>query len=307
MKIAICLSGFLRTWEYSKPSFLKNLIQDHDCDLFIHTYKQNYFEYSSQREDIIYSEEEIMSMFEGFNVRSIVIEDRDLIKTTIEEDSRKYENINNYKIQIKESSSNKNNYVNLGIRIYDQLRKLHLCNELRKDYQKNNDVKYDFIVKTRFDMLYIDKINWDSFTNDKIIYNGNGGCGGSPDDLVGIGKEDAMNAYMDRFVNLDKMCFTTVKKTEISPYTWYDHHGDQIFPVKEFCAHDTLLRNVVYSGYDIKNGGFNNRIIRNENHILNWHDCNINGVRVNKIKITNGIVASGDNSYFDVKSFNKSL
>ena len=28
MKIAICLSGFLRTWEYTKKSFIEQLLQD---------------------------------------------------------------------------------------------------------------------------------------------------------------------------------------------------------------------------------------------------------------------------------------
>lgn len=307
MKIAICLSGFIRTWEYSKVSFIKNLIQNLDCDIFIHTYKQNYYEYSSVKKDIIYTEDEIKSMFDLINVKDIVIEDRDIIKEKIEQDSKKYENITNYKIRIKESSDEIENYVNLGIRIYDQLRKIHLCNELRKEYQLKNNIKYDFIVKSRFDVLYIDKIDWRLFNNENMVYNGIDGCGGFPDDLVGIGKEGPMNAYMDRFLNLDKMCFTKVEKTDISYINWYSHHDNTIFPIKEFCAHDTLLRNLIYNGFDIINGGFRNRLIRNENQILNWKNSDINGVNIPPVKFTNGVVLPGDNSPFNVSEFNNSL
>jgi len=307
MKIAICLSGFIRTWEYSKVSFIKNLLQDLDCDIFIHTYKQNYYEYSSHKKDIIYTDDEIKSMFDGLNVKDMVIEDRDVIKEQIDLDCKKYEDITNYKIRIKESSDESENYVNLGIRIYDQLRKIHLCNKLRKNYQLKNNTKYDLIVKTRFDVLYIDKIDWKLFDKENLVYNGIDGCGGFPDDLVGIGKEEPMNAYMDRFSNLNKMCFTKVYKNDISYINWYDQHGETIFPIREFCAHDTLLRNLIYNGFDIVNGRFRNRLIRNENQILNWKNCDINGVHVSPVILTNGVVLPGDNSPFNVSEFNNSL
>ena len=306
MKIAICLSGFIRTWEYSKISFIKNLVQNLDCDVFIHTYKQNYFEYSAMKKDVIYSEDEILKMFEDINVKGIVIEDRDITKKEIEISTRKYENVTLYKNRIKESSEEIDNFVNLGIRIYDQLRKIHLCNELRKDYQLKNNIKYDLIVKSRFDVLYVDKINWDINFEDNIAYIGEGGCGGFPDDLVGIGKEDPMNAYMDRFLNLEKMCFSTVHRNDFNHINWY-WNRDNIFPISEFCAHQTLITNIIYNGYDIKKGGFLNKLIRNENQILNWQHLKIDGVHVEPSRLTNGVILSGDNSFFDVRSFNNKL
>jgi len=285
MKIAICISGFLRTWELSKTSLLKNLIQDHDYDLFIHTYNQNYFEYSSGLVDQFYSEEEIYNMFTDFNLKKLVIEDRDKIIGNIEDESYKYKDVPNFFIKIKESSDNSSKTLNLGIRIYDQLRKYYLVNKIRKEYQIENNIDYDFYVKTRFDILYLDKINWSNFTDENIVYNGIGGTAGFPDDLIGIGKELPINSYMDRFINLDKMCFSQVHRNDIKHINWYPWHGDRVFPIKEFCAHDTLLRNIIYSGFDIRQGGFNNRVIRNENTI----------------------VQGGLNTYFDIKQFNKNL
>lgn len=306
MKISICIPGFLRTWEYGKPSFLKNLVQEHDCDLFVHTYKQNYFEYSAGKQDVVYTEEQILENFKDLNLKKIIIEDRTELFSVLEKESEKYKDITNYSVDIPESSGSKKD-IKLGIRIYDQLRKMHLCNNLRKEYEIENNFKYDLYVKTRFDVMYIDKVNWNNFVEDDLVYIGNSGTAGFPDDLVGIGKEGPMNAYMDRFASLDKMCFTTVSKSDISTKNWYQHHGGNIFPVSQFCAHDTLLRNIVYEGYDIRDGGFRNMLIRNENSILNWRPTTINGVNVRASNVMNGWIYEGNNAPFDVSRFNESL
>lgn len=54
MRIAICLSGFIRTWEFTKWSLLNILCRDIEYDIFVHTYKQNYFEYSAGQQNVIY-------------------------------------------------------------------------------------------------------------------------------------------------------------------------------------------------------------------------------------------------------------
>jgi hypothetical protein len=122
MKIAICFIGQIRTGVICFPS-IRHYIGDlwDNCDIFIHTYKQNYYEYSSHKKDVIYTEDEIKQMFDGLNVKSIVIEDRDVVKEQIESESKKYEDITNYKIRIKESSDEADNYVNLGINIFYRL------------------------------------------------------------------------------------------------------------------------------------------------------------------------------------------
>ena len=40
-KIALCISGYLRTFEECYPSIYKNIIEDNDVDIFIHTYDKN--------------------------------------------------------------------------------------------------------------------------------------------------------------------------------------------------------------------------------------------------------------------------
>lgn len=60
--------------------------------------------------------------------------------------------------ELSEEDIDLTNYpVNLDI--YSQLRKVKLCNELRKEYEQENNIKYDIVIKTRFDVYYESKLN----------------------------------------------------------------------------------------------------------------------------------------------------
>lgn len=308
MKVAVIMSGFLRTWDQSKPSFLKLLLKNVDYDLFAHVYRENFFEYSAGQPDVFYKDDDIKNLFSGVNLKKLKIENRKDIEKDLEKEAEKYKNIKNYNIQINESSDIKSKKVNLGIRIYDQIRKNYLCNCLRKQYENDTGVKYDFVIKTRFDVLYLNSPQWENYKDKKNIYIGSGACMGSPDDVLGIGTPDAMDeGYFSRFTNMDKLCFSTVKKNSTNYSSWNPSWGDTLLPTREFCAHETLHRNIVYSGYNIENANVNIRVIRNKNKILNWNECMIKNKYVPASKITNGIIEEGNNSNFDIDEYNESL
>ena len=62
-------------------------------------------------------------------------------------------------------------------------------------------------------------------------------------------EEDFFN--FEGYINDKKYNFQSTKnvfsKNEIDYINWYNHHNDTVFPIKEFCAHDTLLRNLIYN------------------------------------------------------------
>lgn len=200
MRIAICISGFIRTWKYTKNSFKNYLCNNPNVDVFIHTYKQNYFECSSNKENEIYSEEQIAKMFEDINVKTIIVEDRDDILKTLNLEN---DILNNSNI-IKESSSSDSTNLNIALRIYDQVRKIELCNNLKKDYENKNGFKYDIVVRTRFDILYLSYPRWNLLT-DNIMLTGYGSMGGYPSDCVSAGKNNVMDIISNRYSNFYKL------------------------------------------------------------------------------------------------------
>jgi hypothetical protein len=210
--IAICISGFLRSWQYTSKSFREILCADKNCnfDIFVHTYKQNYFEFSSQKSDEVLSDDDIIKMFNNINVKVFIIEDRNVTLPEVKKStdylmnkykcSKQYHNVT----QVPESSDNKTDITTLSYRIYDQLRKVQACNKLRKQYQDANNIKYDFVVKTRFDVVYLTKPIWSNIL-DNHLYIGDGAfLEGTIDDIIAIGKSNVINIYSSRlneFIN----------------------------------------------------------------------------------------------------------
>ena len=289
MKIAICISGFLRTWEYTKKSFIEQLLHDksNDYDLFIHTYNQNLYEATAEKEDIFLSENEIKTLFEDLNVKVLVIENRAETLPVIIKESEKYKHLNNYHLQQPESSDKNSITIPIGARTYDHLRKLHLCNETRKEYEKENNIKYDLVVKTRFDLCYFNSPEWKICLDGKVYFE-YGACFGWPDDTFCITTPYIMdNWYANRFVKFDEMFIT----------------GDNI--LNGMCAHQTLKwileqGNVVISDIRI----VNTNCFRSENSMQFQSNYK---KKYNIYELYDKIISSGLKNVYDIENYKKSI
>lgn len=151
-KIALCISGYLRTFEECYPSIFKNIIEDNDVDIFIHTYDK-IGNSSGWRSPMDLSEDINMKFLESIpNLKMIAIQKFEDIKYQFEK-FRKYQpHITNINV--------------IACIFY----KIYQCNELRKQYELENNIKYDLIIRTRGDQIFEKKINFD-FPENKILIN----------------------------------------------------------------------------------------------------------------------------------------
>lgn len=127
MKIAICMSGLTRTFKYCYPSFKKYILDRYDCDVFTLVSKD------SNSDDI-----------------KLV----DSKKCIIWENDPKLPECNYKKFCCKRYSLQG---------FLQQFLKIEVCNEMMKSYSKENNIKYDWIIRTRPDLMYTDYIDIDSF------------------------------------------------------------------------------------------------------------------------------------------------
>lgn len=264
MRIAICMSGFVRTWEYTKKSFIEQLTKDKNniYDVFIHTYNQNLFESTAEKPDVFLTNEEIEKLFEGINVKVLIIENREETLPLILKESSKYSNLSNYSLQQPESSDVNSITIPIGARTYDHLRKLHLCNESRKNYEIENSIKYDLVVKTRFDLCYFNSPNWNVCLDGKVYFE-LGACFGWPNDTFCVTTPYVMdNWYANRFTKFDEMFIT----------------GPNI--LDGMCAHQTLKWILEKGNIEISNIRIvNTNCFRSENSMQFYdnykYKCNI--------------------------------
>jgi len=147
MKTALIITGNLRSFEKCYENF-EQLINKFDCDIFIcmsniqfdlHPYIKHELKFYS---DCILSDELInskLNICKNINnkIKKIIVLDK------IEEDN---DFINNY----LHNFDNKKEWK--GIDIFKQYKKIKRCVDYIKDYEYNNDIKYNYIIKSRFDI-----------------------------------------------------------------------------------------------------------------------------------------------------------
>lgn len=178
-KIALCLSGYLRTFEECYPSILKNIIADNDVDIFIHTYDK-IGNSSGWRYPIDLSQNINMEFLENLpNLKILAVQKWDDIRYQFEKFRFIVPNVTN---------------INVIATIFY---KIYMCNELKKQYEIDNNFKYDLVIRTRGDQVFEKKINLDFPTN-KILIN-----------AYPWGDEDYVHHYTepDKFEN-EKKCIS---------------------------------------------------------------------------------------------------
>lgn len=148
MKLAILISGHVRTWERMAESF-KQFV-DVDYDLFVNVYdkKYGYAPYNQQiqkfYDDEILTQSHILKMFEGTNLVDYRIDNNDLVDEQIAIEKQKV------KLQFDTARHGPDIFYSC----YAQYRKLKLGFDMISDYEHRHSIKYDRVFKTRTEVAY---------------------------------------------------------------------------------------------------------------------------------------------------------
>ena len=191
MKIALCFSGLTRTFKMCYQSYLDNIINLYDCDIFT----------------VVSSDKNSADMDLINQTRKIIVENE---PKHDEKDYAKYKarRTNKYSIQGWLS----------------QFWKIKMCHQLMLDYQKENSIKYDWVIRCRPDLkitrkiddlsklnkeyIYVPvypvgpKLNREEFYKDDYVYNFTDNFGYMPDQFA-IGSVESMGIYAKRYDDLD--------------------------------------------------------------------------------------------------------
>lgn len=178
MKIAILIPGHLRAWHMCKENFMHTLydIENYEIDVFVDTYHQVFRTTAASRNEkdvvIVKSEDQIREMFDGINVV-------------------------NYKIQNEDTTPDVSDVEN------HQLTRIR---SISKDFEKyciENNKEYDLVVRTRFDIIINNKINYDviydaCMRDNNLVFIGNGVNHNGPNDMISIGLMHANKIILER-------------------------------------------------------------------------------------------------------------
>lgn len=204
-RVAVCLSGHLRTFERTHKSLKDNLIAPLNADVFIHTWEMLGSENSKAGADQLSSSATTKSKI------SLIREFYDPKKINIETfDKNYFMNLGN-KVNILDSDRMYVvNHLGYHFAMFYSIKK---ANDLKSEFEIENGFKYDYVIRFRPDLYLETKINQSFFPSHKnsIVtpmiaqYHSDG-----MNDQIAIGSSENMDTYSLIFNNKLQYCQSRV-------------------------------------------------------------------------------------------------
>jgi hypothetical protein len=145
MKIAVCLSGQPRTWKECLPNWIENLGLNNETDFYFHLWDYNTLpSLVSSKTNI---KDELLSELEKQEIIDV------LKPKNFKFESRKH--ISYWNCTIPE-------HLQFGPWCREQFYSLYYVSLLKKEYEIQNDFRYDLVLRLRSDLWLDDKIILDS-------------------------------------------------------------------------------------------------------------------------------------------------
>ena len=200
MKVAVCLSGQLRTFDKTYNSIIENLVKPNNADVFIHSWDETNISTGIDKSRIYAcNTNNIDKVLTYFNPQKYVfdkpmdfIEYNDLhvsdgwIDTIMKMHNMSREDAKQHCIR---------NTCSMFYSIYK-------CNELKNTYANENNFEYDYIIRCRFDLKIKKPIYISQFSNNKLYYHNLNQQDNMVSDWFNISNNNNMNIYSDVFKNI---------------------------------------------------------------------------------------------------------
>jgi hypothetical protein len=196
MRVALCISGQPRNVHRGIKILLYNI--KIDFDVFIHAWwdsessKSLFIKSNAAKLNDVVSEPVgdgwLNQIYENYNVKKLLLETQKNFKVSDELERRKTK------------------YAN-AFNIYSGLYSIYKCNQLKKEYELENNFKYDKVIRSRFDFGFDKILDFEKY-DDNIIYvpddNGYRHNYGFNDQFA-IGSSYNMDIYSDMYNNIEKI------------------------------------------------------------------------------------------------------
>lgn len=221
-RIAFLLCGFPRSWEKCRESFLK-FIENIDHDIFIHTYNtvKQYHPYIRDKFNI--NDNELKKPIgEIENILNI-----QYTHLVIESEEESLDDIKNLEIN------------GLSPRTFLQYRKIKKCNDLRKEHEKINGIKYDYVIRLRMDLDFSNLSNslpdlLNKVTAGKILTSS---INNQPNDHIYISLPNDFDKLIEEMGN-----FIQIKREkEYDPHEYLSYCLNATGLIYEPCIHNLYL------------------------------------------------------------------
>lgn len=173
MKVAICISGQLRTFERTFPALSKFILEPFHCDVFVSTWNDS-------------------GLPEGVSAPVALQKAADLYRPVVFDHECWTEVLKRWgDLSFLASRCRADAHAD---RVLGMFYKIWRSNELKKEYEKANGFVYDVVIRSRADVLYFESPEIDQIYSDMIYLGNKFGYGGLTDQFA-FGPSATMDIY----------------------------------------------------------------------------------------------------------------
>lgn len=218
MKIAICFSGEPRFVDKCHDMIKRNIIDPNNIvDVFVHTWYDNSIINKKLYTDAVSSfanstidlgvTDKIVDLYKPKKI--IIDSPRHFSNSRIDFDG----SLDKYFAGYKNSVHSKQEYRDIRIsNIYSMWYSIMKSIELKKEYELENDFKYDIVIKCRFDLIVRSPIYFGNYNNEKLNYQELGQPDGMVSDWINFSNSSNMDVYSTIFNNIELLSNICINK-----------------------------------------------------------------------------------------------
>lgn len=191
MKIALCLSGHLRTFEQTQNSLSQFILKKYNPDIFIHTWDKLGFACNYKSDRFLHDTSNKLSQIERlYRPKKIIVESSKFIEQLkLEADE--------YAPHLKHAPKHVGHMASMFYKIY-------ACNELRKNFELENNCKYDCIIRSRPDLMFSKQLYLPNLEDNAVwipqFISGDGWY----TDQFAVANSDSMDLYSSLYFDMQE-------------------------------------------------------------------------------------------------------
>lgn len=217
MRVAVCLSGQMRSFRECYPGIYSHIIEPNKADVFIHTwYDEDQLEliaYDTRRTNTTFKKGDDKELIALYKPVAYHIEKPISFKNPSIQLPESY--ISRTKGSIHKECSLQEVKDHAIHSTYSMFYSIYKCNEIKEKYAYANNLKYDVVIRLRYDLCVTEHLVCEKYPTMECIYYADLK---QPDQLISdwinMGSTSIMNIYASIFLHIEYLSVYTYFKKE---------------------------------------------------------------------------------------------
>lgn len=205
MRVAVCISGQMRSFRECYPDIYKYIIEPNKADVFLHTwYDEDQLEqcaYDTRRTNTTFKKGDDQELISLYKPVAYLVEKPILFKNPNIRLPTSY--IQRTRASIHKECTEQEVIEHAVHSTYSMFYSIYQCNQVKEEYVYKNNIHYDMVIRLRYDLGMKDPLVCEKYSPNHIYYADLGQPDKLISDWINMGSTPIMNIYASIFLHLE--------------------------------------------------------------------------------------------------------